>query len=94
MPKGDKMSKPKEEFRIWHGNPQISGLYWLGNTYNFTLEAQEDDEVCLLLYRKGIVCGRGNNVFFPASGITRAEFAQILYKARLNVQITYSGIGQ
>ena len=48
----------------------------------------------LLLYRKGIVCGRGNNVFFPASGITRAEFAQILYKARLNVQITYSGIGQ
>ena len=47
------MPKPQNEFCIWPGNPQISGVYRLGDTYNFTLEAQEDDEISLLLYKKG-----------------------------------------
>lgn len=51
-------------------------------------------EAVMLLYKKGIVCGMGGGVFSPRDGITRAQLAQILYKADLNVQITYSGIGQ
>ena len=47
-----------------------------------------------LLYKKGIVSGMGGGIFAPASSITRAQLAQILYKADLNVQVTYSGIGE
>ncbi len=47
-----------------------------------------------LLYKKGIVSGMGNGIIAPKSSITRAQLAQILYKADLNVQVTYSGIGE
>lgn len=47
-----------------------------------------------LLYKKGIVSGMGGGIFAPKTSITRAQLAQILYKADLNVQVTYSSIGQ
>ena len=46
------------------------------------------------LAERGIVSGMGGGIFAPKTSITRAQLAQILYKADLNVQVTYSSIGQ
>ena len=63
------------------------------NTVDMTDVSYYAKDAVSLLYKKGILCGRLDGIC-PNDNITRAETAQILYKAKLNVQVTYNSIGQ